>query len=80
MKYFQVIKDLIPLLEREEEHMKQAGHLMAQSIMNGGIIQAFGSGHSYAGFHRNLLAELVACCQRKLSWKKPSGVTKPLKV
>jgi len=34
MKYFQVIKDLIPLLEREEEHMKQAGHLMAQSIMN----------------------------------------------
>jgi len=48
MKYFQVIKDLIPLLEREEEHMKQAGHLMAQSIMNGGIVQAFGSGHSYA--------------------------------
>jgi len=30
----------MPLLEREEEHMKQAGHLMAQSIMNGGIIQA----------------------------------------
>jgi len=37
MKYFQVIKDLIPLLEREEEHMKQAGHLMAQSIMNGAL-------------------------------------------
>lgn len=48
MKYFEVIKSLIPVLETEEENMKKAGHLMAQSIMNGGIIQAFGSGHSYA--------------------------------
>jgi uncharacterized phosphosugar-binding protein len=48
MKYFEVIKNLIPLLEREEENMKKAGHIIAETIMNGGIVQTFGSGHSYA--------------------------------
>jgi len=48
MKYFDEIKNLVPLLEKEEEQMKKAGSLIASSIMNGGIIQTFGSGHSYA--------------------------------
>jgi uncharacterized phosphosugar-binding protein len=48
MKYFDVVESLIPILKGEEEHMKKAGHLIAQSIMEGGIIQTFGSGHSYA--------------------------------
>lgn len=48
MKYFDIINNLIPTLEKEEEHMKRAGNLIAESIINGGIIQTFGSGHSYA--------------------------------
>ncbi len=48
MKYFDVIKNLIPLLEKEEENIKNAGHIIAESIMRGGIVQTFGSGHSYA--------------------------------
>jgi len=48
MKYFDVIKNLIPVLEKEEEHMKKAAHLITESIMSGGIIQTFGSGHSFA--------------------------------
>jgi uncharacterized phosphosugar-binding protein len=48
MKYFDIINNLIPTLEKEEEHMKKAGNLIAESIINGGIIQTFGSGHSYA--------------------------------
>jgi uncharacterized phosphosugar-binding protein len=46
MEYFDVIRNLIPVLEEEEEHMKKAAHLIAESIINGGIIQAFGTGHS----------------------------------
>ena len=49
MKYFEVIKGLIPQIEQEQENMKKAGHIFAETIINGGIIQAFGSGHSYAG-------------------------------
>jgi uncharacterized phosphosugar-binding protein len=48
MKYFDVIKNLIPVLEKEEEHMKKAAHFIAESLISGGIIQTFGSGHSYA--------------------------------
>jgi uncharacterized phosphosugar-binding protein len=48
MKYFDVIKNLIPVLEKEEEHMKKAAHFITESIMSGGIIQTFGSGHSFA--------------------------------
>jgi uncharacterized phosphosugar-binding protein len=48
MKYFNIIKNLIPDLEKEEEQMKKAASLIAQSIISGGIIQAFGSGHSNA--------------------------------
>lgn len=48
MKYFNVIKNLISVLENEEEHMKKAASLITKSIISGGIIQAFGSGHSYA--------------------------------
>ena len=46
MKYFDVIKALIPVLEREENQMREAGHIVAETIMRGGIVQAFGSGHS----------------------------------
>jgi len=78
MKYFQVIKDLIPLLEREEEHMKQAGHLMAQSIMNGGIIQAFGSGHSYAAAIE-IAGRAGGLLPAKAVMEETFGATKPLK-
>src|SRR5699024_6471129 len=33
----------------QDENIKKAGKIIADSIMNGGIIQTFGSGHSYAG-------------------------------
>jgi uncharacterized phosphosugar-binding protein len=48
MKYFDVIKNLMQVLEKEEEHMKKAAHFITESIMSGGIIQTFGSGHSFA--------------------------------
>ncbi|MGC8979612.1 SIS domain-containing protein, partial [Caldisericum sp.] len=49
MEYFDVIKNLIPLLEAEQENIEKAGHIIAETIMKGGIVQTFGSGHSYAG-------------------------------
>ncbi|MBU5436846.1 SIS domain-containing protein [Tissierella sp. MSJ-40] len=48
--YFNVIEEMIrDVKETQENSIKKAGEIIADSIMAGGIIQAFGSGHSYAG-------------------------------
>lgn len=46
LEFFEKIEEIIPVLKQEEPNMRKAGHLVAQSIMGGGILQAFGSGHS----------------------------------
>jgi hypothetical protein len=46
LEFFDKIEELIPVLKQEEDNMRKAGHIVAQSIMSGGILQAFGSGHS----------------------------------
>ncbi len=46
LEFFSKIEELIPVLKQEESNMRKAGHVVAQSIMSGGILQAFGSGHS----------------------------------
>jgi len=46
LEFFDEMEKLIPVLKQEEGNMRKAGHLIAQSIMSGGILQAFGSGHS----------------------------------
>ena len=48
LEFFDTIEQLIPVLRGEDQHMREAGHIVAQSIMRGGILQAFGSGHSAA--------------------------------
>ncbi|MCR4432122.1 MAG: SIS domain-containing protein [Tepidanaerobacteraceae bacterium] len=49
LKYFDVIEKLIKeLKETQQDNIKKAGEIIAESIMNGGILHAFGSGHSYA--------------------------------
>ena len=35
--------------DTEQEQIEQAASMVADSIMNGGILQAFGAGHSNAG-------------------------------
>jgi uncharacterized phosphosugar-binding protein len=48
-EYFKVIEELMKEVEAtQSENITKAGELIASSIMNGGILQAFGSGHSYA--------------------------------
>ncbi len=48
-EYFKVIESLLKEVEEtQSENITKASHLIADSIMNGGILQAFGSGHSYA--------------------------------
>lgn len=43
------IKDMIDeVIELEDDSMTAAAQIIADSIMNGGILHAFGSGHSYA--------------------------------
>jgi len=46
LEFFDKIEQLLPVLKQEEPSMRKAGHIVAQSIMSGGILQAFGSGHS----------------------------------
>ncbi|MDT0108963.1 sugar isomerase domain-containing protein [Listeria booriae] len=47
--FFDKARELADELEATQaEAIHQAADLVAESIMNGGIIQAFGSGHSYA--------------------------------
>lgn len=42
-------KELIDIIEKEEAtNIRKAAEIVAEGIMNGGITQAFGSGHSYA--------------------------------
>jgi len=48
-EYFTVIEALLKEVEATQgENITKAAHLIADSIMSGGILQAFGSGHSYA--------------------------------
>jgi len=48
-EYFKVIESLLNEVETtQSENITKAAHLIADSIMNGGLMQAFGSGHSYA--------------------------------
>ena len=48
-RYFETIEDLLHRLEiTQKENIHQAAELIANSIMAGGILQSFGSGHSYA--------------------------------
>lgn len=48
-EYFKVIELLLNEIEATQgENITKAAHLIADTIMNGGILQAFGSGHSYA--------------------------------
>jgi len=48
-EYFAVIEELSKEVENTQMgNIVEAGKLIADSIMSGGILQAFGSGHSYA--------------------------------
>ena len=48
-RYFEVIEDLLKVVEESQsENITKAAELICESIMSGGIIQAFGSGHSMA--------------------------------
>lgn len=48
-QYFEVISEMLINLEQSQsENIVKAGEVVASCIMNGGILQAFGSGHSYA--------------------------------
>ncbi len=48
-EYFKVIEELLKEVEATQSgNITIAGEMIAQSIMDGGILQAFGSGHSFA--------------------------------
>ncbi len=48
-RYFKFIVDMLTKMEADQsENIAKAAELIADSIMKGGIIQSFGSGHSYA--------------------------------
>ncbi|SJZ55286.1 Uncharacterized protein, contains SIS (Sugar ISomerase) phosphosugar binding domain [Pilibacter termitis] len=49
LAFFEEAKRLTKILEEnEQENITKAAEIVAEGIMNGGITQAFGSGHSYA--------------------------------
>ncbi|MFC6169538.1 SIS domain-containing protein [Loigolactobacillus jiayinensis] len=49
LEFFDKARELTDVLEKEEaENIHKAAKIVATGIMNGGITQAFGSGHSYA--------------------------------
>lgn len=49
LEFFDKAKEVSELLEKEEaSNITEAARMVSKSIMAGGIIQAFGSGHSYA--------------------------------
>ncbi len=48
-QFFDVIQDLFKKLETQKDAVEQAGQATAKALMNKGIIQAFGSGHSMGG-------------------------------
>jgi len=48
-RYFAVIEDLLKEVEEKQAaNVTKAAEIIAESIMSGGILQAFGSGHSMA--------------------------------
>ncbi|WP_122646092.1 SIS domain-containing protein [Enterococcus mediterraneensis] len=49
LAYFDYCEELAVVLRKEEPKMREAGKRIAVAIANGGILQAFGSGHSHAG-------------------------------
>jgi uncharacterized phosphosugar-binding protein len=49
LEFFDKARELADELEQTQaENIKKAAEIVAEGIMNGGITQAFGSGHSYA--------------------------------
>ena len=49
-EFFDKAKEIMGKLESTQaENIHNAALLISESIRNGGILQAFGSGHSYAG-------------------------------
>ncbi|EIA19966.1 SIS domain-containing protein [Listeria fleischmannii] len=49
LTFFDKARDLANVLEEtQKDNIHEAASLVAEGIMNGGILQAFGSGHSYA--------------------------------
>jgi len=49
LEFFDKARELTDELERtQKENIQKAAEIVAEGIMNGGITQAFGSGHSYA--------------------------------
>lgn len=48
--FFDIIEKMIEDIKNTQgDNIKKAGELIADSIMKGGIIQSYGSGHSFAG-------------------------------
>jgi len=48
-KFLDIIQDMFrDILETQDENIKKAGEIIAKTVMNDGIVQAFGSAHSYA--------------------------------
>lgn len=48
-KYFKVVESLIKdIKETQKDNITKAAQIISESIMNGGIVHTFGSGHSYA--------------------------------
>ena len=49
-KVYRCVIDLVQQLETtQKENVEKAGALFADALKNGGMLQAFGSGHSQAG-------------------------------
>ena len=50
LEFFDKAKEvMVKLEETQAENIHAAALLISKSIQKGGILQAFGSGHSYAG-------------------------------
>ena len=50
LEFFDKAKEvMVKLEETQAENIHAAALLISESIQKGGILQAFGSGHSYAG-------------------------------
>lgn len=43
----EIVEKLNSIDANQEEAIEKAGHLIAETIKNGGVVQSFGSGHSY---------------------------------
>lgn len=42
-----IIEKLKTILEGQEDQIQKAGELIANTVKNNGVVQSFGSGHSY---------------------------------